>query len=124
MDIKKEDMIKKEDIIKKEYMIKKEDMDESKAGDGERPSYSELVDRVNEIAKPLAGKKLTKTIYRTTKKGILRGSLIGKKILGEGKFNVYYVYYLDFGQYFMYNTKNVSFINYIDISVESLFLCN
>lgn len=84
MDIKKEDMIKKEDIIKKEYMIKKEDMDESKAGDGERPSYSELVDRVNEIAKPLAGKKLTKTIYRTTKKGILRGSLIGKKFWVKG----------------------------------------
>ena len=34
-----------------------------------RPEYSELVKTVNVIAKPLAGRKLTKRLYKTVKKG-------------------------------------------------------
>jgi hypothetical protein len=48
-----------------------EDMNESTAVEGDKPSYSELVKMVNEVAKPLAGKKLTKALYKTTKKGTL-----------------------------------------------------
>ena len=48
-----------------------EEMNESTTGESGKPSYSELVKMVNEIAKPLAGKKLTKALYKTTKKGNL-----------------------------------------------------
>lgn len=44
---------------------------EVEVADPERPEYEELVTRVSEIAKPLAGKKLTKRVYRTVKKGKL-----------------------------------------------------
>ena len=48
-----------------------EDMNESTAAEGDKPSYSELLKMVNEVAKPLAGKKLTKALYKTIKKGEL-----------------------------------------------------
>lgn len=47
----------------------KEQAQEEAQASEERPEYEELVARVNGIAKPLAGKKLTKRLYRTVKKG-------------------------------------------------------
>ena len=41
----------------------------AEAPEEERPEYEELVTRVNTIAQPLAGKKLTKRLYKTVKKG-------------------------------------------------------
>lgn len=46
-----------------------ESMNESTTAESARPSYSELAKMVNEIAKPLAGRKLTKTLRKTAKKG-------------------------------------------------------
>ena len=47
----------------------KEVEQEQEASTAERPEYDELAGRVNAIARPLAGKKLTKRIYKTVKKG-------------------------------------------------------
>ena len=35
-----------------------------------QPTYDELLKMVNEIARPMATKKLTKTLYKTCRKGI------------------------------------------------------
>ena len=57
--------------IKKEVMdTTTEDMNESTAVEDEKPKYSELIKTVNEIARPLAGKKLTKALFKTARKGI------------------------------------------------------
>ena len=50
--------------------------EENKPQEGEkrdeaRPEYEELVQRISVIAKPLAGRKLTKRLYKTVKKGQL-----------------------------------------------------
>ena len=47
-----------------------EDMNESTAVEDEKSRYSELIKTVNEIVRPLAGKKLTKALFKTMRKGI------------------------------------------------------
>lgn len=59
-----EKQVKKE---KEETPIKKDKEDGKK--EEARPEYEELVQRISVIAKPLAGRKLTKRLYKTVKKG-------------------------------------------------------
>eukprot|EP00041_Stephanoeca_diplocostata_P034056 m.1142371 g.1142371 ORF g.1142371 m.1142371 type:complete len:158 (+) comp24454_c0_seq3:134-607(+) len=75
---------------KKASKKSKKEAKSEKVGDtAEGPSYDELVSRVNVISKPLAGKKLTKKLYKGVKKaanskGLCRGVKEVGKALRKG----------------------------------------
>ena len=70
IEIERLKIIRETDILFKIMNSTTEGMNESTAADGDSPSYSELVKMVNEIANPLAGKKLTKALHKTMKKAV------------------------------------------------------